>query len=103
MFVSSKAPKALARWYREVLGLDVGLWGGAALAFDLAGHPREVARTARADCSDGMSPSTREFRVDFAVDERAAIVARLTESGVAVLKRDDDRAFGRFARCRTRL
>lgn len=39
VFVKSKDPKALAQWYREVLGLDVKPWGGAALPFDAPGHP----------------------------------------------------------------
>ena len=36
VFVKSKDTKALAQWYREVLGLEVKPWGGAALPFDMA-------------------------------------------------------------------
>jgi hypothetical protein len=43
VFVKSKDPNALAQWYREVLGLDVKPWGGAALPFDAPGHPPKVA------------------------------------------------------------
>ena len=31
VFVKSKDPKALAQWYREVLGLEVMGWSGVAL------------------------------------------------------------------------
>ena len=97
VFVKSKDPKALAQWYREVLGLDVKAWGGAALPFDAPGHPPKVSWTAFPQSGDYMSPSAREFMINFAVDDMDAIIARLTAKGVPVLKRDDNDAFGRFA------
>ena len=97
VFVKSKNPKALAQWYREALGLEVKAWGGAALPFDAPGHPPKVSWTAFPSSSDYMSPSTREFMINFAVDDMDAIVARLTAHGVPILKRDDNDAFGRFA------
>src|ERR1700742_2386209 len=97
VFVKSKNPKALAQWYREVLGLDVKPWGGAAMPFDTPGHPPKIAWSAFPDSSDHMNPSTREFMINFAVDDMDAIVARLTAHGVPILKRDDDDTFGRFA------
>ena len=97
VFVKSKDPKALAQWYRETLGLDVKPWGGAALPFDASGHPPKVAWTAFPETSDYMNPSTREFMINFAVDDMDAIIARLTEKGVAILKRDENSDFGRFA------
>ncbi len=97
VFVKSKDPKALARWYRDVLGLDVAAWGGAALPYDAPGHPPKVSWMAFPQASDHMAPSPREFMVNFAVDDMDAIIARLRASNVAILKRDDDNAFGRFA------
>ena len=97
VFVKSKDPKALAHWYRDVLGLDVASWGGAAIPFDAPGHPPKVSWTAFPETSDYMSPSTREFMINFAVDDMDAIIARLTAKGVPILKRDDNDAFGRFA------
>ena len=97
VFVKSKDPKALAQWYRETLGLDVKAWGGAALQFDAPGHPPKVSWTAFPEAGDYMSPSTREFMINFAVDDMDAIVARLTAKGVPILKRDDTDPFGRFA------
>jgi predicted enzyme related to lactoylglutathione lyase len=97
VFVKSKDPKALAKWYSEVLGLEVAPWGGAALPFDAPGHPPKVSWTAFPNTSDYMSPSTREFMINFAVDDMDAIIARVTAKGVPVLKRDDNDPFGRFA------
>ena len=97
VFVKSKDPKALAHWYREVLGLEIKPWGGAALPFDAPGHPPKVSWTAFPDSSDYMSPSTREFMINFTVDDMDAILARVTAKGVSILKRDDNDPFGRFA------
>ena len=97
IFVKSKNPKALAHWYKEVLGLDVASWGGAALPFDAPGHPPKVSWMAFPETTDHMMPSTREFMVNFAVDNMDAMIARLTAKGVPILKRDDADAFGRFA------
>jgi predicted enzyme related to lactoylglutathione lyase len=96
VFVNSKDPKALAQWYHEVLGLEVKPWGGAALPFDMPGHPPKVSWSAFPDSSDYMSPSTREFMINFAVDDMDAIIARVTAKGVPILKRDDNDPFGRF-------
>jgi predicted enzyme related to lactoylglutathione lyase len=45
-----------------------------------------------------MAPSSREFMVNFAVDDLDAIIARLVDHGVKILKRDDSSdPSGRFA------
>ena len=97
IFVKSKDPKALAAWYRDVLGLEVASWGGAKLRFDVPGHPPSSAWAAFPESSEQMSPSARDFMVNFAVDDVDAMVARLTAHGVVVIKRDEDNAFGSFA------
>lgn len=97
VFVNSKDPKALAEWYREALGLDVKPWGGAAMPFDAPGHPPKIAWTAFPESGDHMSPSTREFMINFTVDDMDAILSRLKSRGVPILKREDDGTFGRFA------
>jgi len=43
VFIKSKNPKALANWYRDVLGLEIMPWGGAILAYDAPGHPHVLA------------------------------------------------------------
>jgi catechol 2,3-dioxygenase-like lactoylglutathione lyase family enzyme len=96
VFVKSKDPKALAAWYRDVLGLEVQSWGGAMLAYDAPGHPHVVVWSAFPQASDHMAPSTREFMLNFAVDDMDAFIARLTAKGVKILKREED-ADGKFA------
>lgn len=96
VFVKSKDPQALARWYRDVLGLDVAAWGGAALPYDAPGHPPKISWMAFPETTDHMAPSSREFMINFAVDNMDAIIARLGAKAVPIIARDDDNAFGRF-------
>ena len=97
IFVKSKDPKALAAWYRDVLGVKLEAWGGAALRYDAPGHPPVLVWTPFRETTTYMAPSTREFMLDFAVDDLDAILARLKDKGVAVLKRDDSSPDGSFA------
>lgn len=97
VFFKSKNPKALAAWYRDVLGMPIEAWGGAALRYDAPGHPPAAAWSAFPQGTDYMAPSTREVMINFAVDDLDAMAARLKAKGVAILKRDDKDPSGRFA------
>jgi catechol 2,3-dioxygenase-like lactoylglutathione lyase family enzyme len=97
IFVKSKDPKALARWYRDVLGMPVEKWGGAMLKYDAPGHPPVLVWNALPSTTDYMAPSTREFMIDFAVDDLDAFLVRLQAKGVTILKREDGGPTGKFA------
>lgn len=97
VFIKSKDPKALKAWYRDVLGLKLEPWGGAALSYTAPGHPPVVVWNPISQTDDYMAPSTREFMVNFAVDDLDAFVVMLTKKGVTILKRDDSDPSGNFA------
>jgi catechol 2,3-dioxygenase-like lactoylglutathione lyase family enzyme len=97
IFFKSKDPKALAAWYRDVLGLPVEDWGGAVLKTDAPGHPAVVVWNAFPDKTDYMAPSARDFMVNFAVDDLDALLVKLAAKGVTILKRDDTDSNGKFA------
>jgi catechol 2,3-dioxygenase-like lactoylglutathione lyase family enzyme len=97
VFVRSKDPKALAAWYRDVLGIPVEAWGGAILRYDAPGHPPVLTWSPFPRSTGYMAPSTREFMLNFAVDDLDAFLGRLKAKGVAVLKRDDSDPSGSFA------
>jgi predicted enzyme related to lactoylglutathione lyase len=97
IFVTSKDPKALAAWYRDVLGIPLEQWGGASLRYDAPGHPPMLLWNAMPANSDEIAPSTRDFMLNFAVDDLGAFIARLQKHGVKILKRDDTDPYGKFA------
>ncbi len=96
VFIESKDPKALAAWYRDVLGIELAPWGGATLRYDAPGHPPVVVWNPLPRGDAYLAPSTREFMLDFAVDDLDAFLLRLKAKGVAILGRNDDPG-GRFA------
>ena len=97
VFVTSKDPKALSAWYRDVLGIPVESWGGAMLRYDAPGHPPMVVWNAFHEGGSYLKPSTRDFMINFAVDDLDAFIARIEAKGVKILKRDDSDPSGRFA------
>ncbi|HSC19448.1 MAG TPA: VOC family protein [Rhizomicrobium sp.] len=95
IFFKARDPKALVDWYRDTLGLDVQAWGGALLPSAAEGPPHFVWSPFSADTTY-MEPSTREFMLNFAVDDLDGVLAQLETKGVNILGRADDEN-GRFA------
>ena len=96
VFFKAKDPEALASWYRDVLGLPLEAWGGAALRYDAPQHPPALIWSAFPASTSYFAPSTGEFMINYAVDDMEAFLTRLSAKGVAILKRNDDEN-GRFA------
>lgn len=97
VFVVSKNPKALAAWYRDVLGITLEPWGGATFHSDAPAYPAVVVWNAFPEGESYLAPSQRDFMLDFAVDDLDAFIARLEAKGVTILKRDDSDPNGKFA------
>ena len=97
VFIKSPDPKALAAWYRDVLGIPIEPWGGAKFALDAPGHPNSAVWNAFPAKTKYFAPSTRDVMIDFAVDDLDAFVARITAHGVKLLGRDDSDPSGSFA------
>jgi predicted enzyme related to lactoylglutathione lyase len=95
-FFRSPDPKALAAWYRDTLGLNVEDWGGALLKNDSASPPQSVWSPFKAD-TDYFEPSTREFMINFAVDDLESFLSGLEKKGVTILGRQQMDGMGSFA------
>jgi catechol 2,3-dioxygenase-like lactoylglutathione lyase family enzyme len=97
VFFKAKDPKALAAWYRDVLGLPLEAWGGSVLRYDAPMHPPVLTWSAFPAKTGYFAPSTSEFMINYAVDDMDAILARLKTKDVTIVKRDDSDPNGRFA------
>lgn len=97
VFFKAKDPKVLAAWYRDVLGMPMEAWGGAALRYDAPKHPPKLAWNAFPASTTYFAPSSGAFMINYAVDDMDALLARLHAKGVDVLKQTDDASNGRFA------
>ncbi|MGD0191828.1 MAG: VOC family protein [Rhizomicrobium sp.] len=96
VFFKCADPKALAEWYRDILGIEIEDWGGALLKRDPDGPPHVVWAPFSSD-TKYFQPSTRELMINFAVDDLDDFVGALTGKGVEVLGRDDNESMGKFA------
>jgi len=92
VFLKARDQGALRAWYRDVLGLDVTEWG-ATLTND-AGS--EGVWNAFAADTKYFAPSTRDFMINFRVDDLDGLLARLRERGAQVLDRREDGEYGSF-------
>jgi catechol 2,3-dioxygenase-like lactoylglutathione lyase family enzyme len=98
IFFKSPDPKKLAAWYRDVLGMKIEDWGGAILSYDAKDHPPVLVWNAFAADTKHFAPSSRDFMINFAVDDMDGFIAMLKSKHVEILKRDDDSdPSGRFA------
>ena len=66
------------------------------LRYDAPGHPPMVVWSPFPMTTDAMAPSTREFMVNFGVDDLDLLVKKLTAKGVKVMERQDSDD-GKFA------
>jgi predicted enzyme related to lactoylglutathione lyase len=96
VFFRSPDPKALAAWYRDILGLAIEDWGGAAIRAEGSGPPHGVWAPF-SQTSDYFQPSTREFMLNFAVDDLDGFLAGIEAKGVAVSGRQQMDGMGKFA------
>lgn len=95
VFVRSKDFKALAAWYRDMLGLEVKPWGGAILKYDPAQHAPYTLWSAFGEKSEEMAGAAQNYSINFVVDDMEAFVTRLDAKGVKILKREEDQT-GKF-------
>jgi predicted enzyme related to lactoylglutathione lyase len=94
VFVKSKDPEALRKWYGEALGMKIESWGGA----QLWSTPEKTYSvwTPFAASTKYFEPSERELMVNLRVDDLDGLLARLRERGANVLDRREDTEDGKF-------
>jgi catechol 2,3-dioxygenase-like lactoylglutathione lyase family enzyme len=96
VFFHSPDPKALAAWYRDTLGLKVEDWGGAMISGDGAAPAFGVWAPFNKDTGH-FKPSSREFMINFAVDDLDPFLAGLEAKGIEVNGRQQMDGMGKFA------
>ena len=98
IFFKARDPAALSKWYADVLGIEMLDWGGAFLTPEaMAAHPGAgtVFSPFKADTTY-FAPSTKEFMINFAVDDLDGVLARAAQHGVTATVMPDE-PNGRFA------
>ncbi len=103
VFLRARAPKALAAWYAEHLGLPLSKWGGVKFAWSdeiPAGTGTTAWSTFPAD-TDYFGPNRPDgpqaTMINYRVDDLDALLAKLAAAGVQIVPKRDDSTYGRFA------
>lgn len=102
VFYKARDRARLMAWYREALGLEIPE-GEEAFGLVFTPHAMLAHKGAAtvwspfAADTDYFAPSTKEFMINFCVDDLDAVLARLAQHGCTPTWRDDDDPNGRFA------
>jgi predicted enzyme related to lactoylglutathione lyase len=99
VFLRSKDPKELAKWYAEHLGITLADFNGT--AFQWADEvPTGTGMTAWSTFPHDtgyFGDSQQTFMVNYRVDDLDALLATLSVAGVWIDPKRDDQPYGRFA------
>ena len=103
VFFKARDPRALTQWYREHLGVEVGVnvrSTDPAFKWRERDDPSRLATTTWAifpDATKYFSPSTAPFMLNYRVRSLDRMIAQLRAQGIRVEPQITEEAAGRFA------
>ncbi len=96
VIVVSKNPRALAAWYRNMLGISLESWGGAMFRYNAPGHPPYTVWSSFSHGAKEFAHSRRDFMLNLSVDNLDALCTRLRARAVPIYERQST-PYGKFA------
>jgi predicted enzyme related to lactoylglutathione lyase len=99
IFFTASDPVALRAWYKEHLGIDVQVWGGASFDWaDAEGNALKGTTAWMIGPADGKhyAPSKSTFMVNYRVDDLTALLQALRDEGCDVLEKTSEDEYGKF-------
>lgn len=99
IFFFSEDPKELKDWYTKNLGLEINNWGGATFESRNLHNPNEINGLQWSLFKKGseyFAPSTKEFMINYRVQNIEGMVEKLKENGVNVLDNITAYEYGKF-------
>lgn len=98
IFFKCKDPNATKEWYKTNLGLDAGPYG-ASFEWRDAEDPTKKATTQWspfAETTKYFEPSTKDFMINYRVENLEALVEELKQAGVTILDNIESYDYGKF-------
>ncbi|MBA3648319.1 MAG: VOC family protein [Chitinophagales bacterium] len=98
IFFFSDNPKETREWYAKNLGLDVNDWGSTFESRNLS-RPDEINSLQWSPFKKGseyFAPSTKEFMINYRVQNIEALVEKLKENGVTIVDKIEGSEYGKF-------
>lgn len=98
IFFFSDNPKEAKEWYAKNLGLDVNDWGSTFESRNID-KPDEINQLQWSPFkrgSDYFAPSTKEFMINYRVQNIEGLVQKLRENGVTIVDDIQTYDYGKF-------
>ena len=95
VFLKAKDPATLSAWYRDMLGVPVQSWGGAAFESKDEGEVT-TAWSLFPMTSKKFDPSTAPFMVNYRVNDLHGLLAKLRAAKCLVDEKVDESEYGKF-------
>jgi predicted enzyme related to lactoylglutathione lyase len=98
IFFKCKDPEKMNQWYKTHLGLDTSPYG-TKIEWQQDANASEKGYTLWSpfpDKTNYFEPSTKDFMINFRVENLEALVAELKKEGVAILDEIEASEFGKF-------
>ncbi|MCB1025033.1 MAG: VOC family protein [Acidobacteria bacterium] len=98
VFFKCKDAKTLSEWYKTHLGMDVGPYG-ANFEWRDAEDPGKTGSTAWNTFPEDtkyFEPSTKDFMVNYRVDDLEALVEQLKNDGITIVDNIETYDYGKF-------
>lgn len=97
VFFKCQDPQAVNQWYQTHLGMDVGPYGANFEWREMeSGQTGSTAWNTFPENTKYFEPSTKDFMINYRVDDLAALVARLKEEGVRIVDEIETYDYGKF-------
>lgn len=98
VFFKCKDPKKMTEWYQQHLGLNTNPYGATFEWYeDAAGEkPAQTQWTPFPQTSTYFEPSSKDFMINYRVENLEALVTMLREEGVTILDAIETYDYGKF-------
>ncbi|MHA7055622.1 VOC family protein [Aquimarina sp. M1] len=95
-FFKTKDPKTTKEWYGKHLGLPVDDYGCTFWWKDKEGNDCSTQWSPFKDDTTYFSPSTKEFMMNFRVENLTALLKTLKQEGVTIVGEIEEYEYGKF-------
>lgn len=98
VFFKCKDPKNMREWYQANLGLNTNPWGATFEWYESADGMKKAQTqwTPFSETTKYFEPSTKDFMINYRVDNLDALVAELKQNGVTIVDTMETADYGKF-------
>jgi predicted enzyme related to lactoylglutathione lyase len=98
IFFKCKDPKKITEWYKKHLGLDTNPYGASFEWYESPNSTKKAQTqwTPFAEATNYFEPSTKDFMINYRVENLERLVEELKKEGVTILDKIETFSYGRF-------